>query len=62
MLLHWQAGEKAVSCGVRDSGKIEELQVVKDLHKTYSSLGYFLLKIWSVCFYGICLKFACQYL
>lgn len=41
VLLGWQAGEKAVTCGVKESGKIEELQVVKDLHKTYSSPGYF---------------------
>ncbi|KAG0555856.1 hypothetical protein KC19_11G008600 [Ceratodon purpureus] len=29
-----KAGEKAVTCGVKESGKIEELQVLRDLHKT----------------------------
>ncbi|XP_024360187.1 aspartokinase 2, chloroplastic isoform X2 [Physcomitrium patens] len=29
-----KAGEKAVSCGVEESGNIEELQVIRDLHKT----------------------------
>lgn len=29
-----KAGDKAISCGVKNSGRIEELQVVRDLHKT----------------------------
>jgi hypothetical protein len=30
----WQAGEKAVTCGVSESGNIEELGLIRDLHIT----------------------------
>ena len=30
----WQAGEKAVTCGVNESSNIEELGLIRDLHIT----------------------------
>ena len=41
-----------MKCGVKESGKIEELQVVRDLHKTYRSPGH----LFQIC--GV--TFCCQ--